>query len=74
MRSPADALKDPRPGDVARIGEAWTRRVTQRNGDTVEFYSTFGKRSTETITGPYQQSVQRWATELVNAEVLHVAP
>jgi len=70
MRSPADVLTDPRPGDVVRIGPGWTRRVTQRNGDTVEFYATFGKRSTATTTGPYEQSVERWAKEMAKWDVV----
>lgn len=74
MRSPTAPLTDPRPGDVVKIGPGWTRRVTQRSGDTVEFYSTFGKRSTGTTTGPYLQSVERWINELPIAEVLHAAP
>jgi hypothetical protein len=74
MRTASDVLTNPKPGDVVMIGPGWTRRVTQRNGDMVEFYSTFGKRSTATTTGPYGQSVQRWKNELTNVEVINVAP
>lgn len=72
-RPPNDPLTNPQPGDVVRIGEGLTRRVSQRKADTVEFYSTFGKRSTETVTGPYSQSVDMWVGESVNVEVLHVS-
>jgi hypothetical protein len=72
MRTASDVLANPKPGDEVRIGPGWTRRVTQRNGDTVEFYSTFGTRSTATTIGPFGQSIQRWKNELTNVEVIHV--
>jgi len=68
-----DPLTNPQPGDVVRIGQGWTRRVVQRDAETVEFYSTFGKRSTGTVIGPYMQSIQKWVSESANAEVLNVA-
>lgn len=73
MRSPADALKDPRPGDVVKVGKGWSRRVTMRGDFGVEFYSSFGNRG-QTISGPHRQSIQDWQLNTSHgSEVLHVA-
>ena len=68
-----DPFKDPRPGDVVRVGVGWFRRVTRRDADAVEFYSTFGRRSTGTIVGPFTESLEKWQAELHHLEVGHVA-
>ena len=72
MRSPADALKNPRPGDVVRLAPYWTRTVTGREPGLVHFDSEY---EGESFKG-YTIELYQWVDSLSyhNAEVLHVAP
>ena len=68
MRSPADALKDPQPGDVVELRPGFTRTVTRRVDDWLVFESLYngGRKK---FTGC---SVASWqcACDLLTARVI----
>ncbi len=68
MRTPADALRDPRPGDVVIYGPQWQRtrvEVVALNGDKIH---TLNENSY-----PMVYSLKEWREWMAGAEVLHVA-
>lgn len=74
MRDPADALKDPRPGDVIQIRPGWTRTVISNDGEYVVFKATYNGYKER---APYSVRTVRWGPsldDLASVEVLHVAP
>ena len=68
MRSPADALTDPQPGDVIELMTGWTRMVTRRVDDWVVFESLYNGGHNESI-GCSVASWQR-ASDLKTARVI----
>ncbi len=72
MRTPTDALRDPRPGDVFRVREGVTRISKATDSELSYFYD-----------GPLRDMPRKmawqkdwrgpWQEYAANAEVLHVA-
>ena len=69
MRTHADALRDPRPGDVVRDGSEWHKsrfEVTEVDPDG----HVYGMRDYYNLAG---YSARQWQEWMANAEVVHVA-